>query len=127
MEALSLRRIEPGAAVAALAGIHELDPRGISTPQDVQAWAEAGECFELAGSTGSAVYVISVQNGCAWVQAVKGSGGIDLVSVLDEVGAAQAQGLQAMGCQTARPGLVKKLKARGWRVTGWIMRKELKR
>lgn len=124
-QGLTLREIAPAAAAAALAGLEQLDPRGLMAPGDVQDLARAGRCFELAGDQAGAVYVLQVRNGVAWVDALKGAGGVDWVELIDGVVTAQAEGLSAIGLQTARPGLVRKLQARGYRVTGWVMRKEL--
>jgi hypothetical protein len=120
---LTLREVSAEQAARAFAGLAHLDPSGRTAPgDDVTA---GGRCFELAGEGVRAIYVLSVANGCAWVQAARGEGAPDLSALLDGVITAQAEGLRAIACQTARPGLVKKLRSRGWRVAGWIMRKEL--
>lgn len=120
---LTLREIDRAQAARAFAGLHALDPSGRTAPgDDVTA---GGRCFELAGEGVRAVYVLSVANGCAWVEAARGEGAPDLSALLDHVITAQAEGLHALACQTARPGLVRKLRSRGWRVAGWIMRKDL--
>lgn len=93
---------------------------------DLEVMAERGQCFELSGDQASAVYVLTVRNCVCWVDALKGSGTVDLVELVDGVLTAQAEGLQAIALQTKRPGLVKKLQRHGYRVTGWVMRKELK-
>jgi len=124
-QGLTLRQISPEVAAQALAGLESLDPRGLMAAGDVHAMACAGECFELEGDLASAIYVLRVRNGVAWVDAIKGAGEVDLVQLLDGVISAQAQGLEAIGLQTKRPGLVKKLQRHGYRVTGWVMRKEL--
>lgn len=120
-----MRQISPEAAALALAGLEALDPRGLMAAGDVREMALAGECFELEGGLASAIYVLRVRNGIAWVDALKGAGDVDLVQLLDEVICAQAEGLEAIALQTKRPGLVRKLKRHGYRVTGWVLRKEL--
>lgn len=124
--ALTVRPVAAEVAAQALAGMAPMDPRGMVGEGDIAAMCEAGECFAIDGEA-SAVYVLTVRNGCAWVQAAKGSGPVDLSAVLDAAISAQAQahGLDALGCQTARPGLVRKLQRLGWRVSGWVLRKEL--
>jgi len=124
-QALSVREIAPQLAAQRLAGMEHLDPRGLTAPGEVAAMAGEGRCFEITGDAARAVYVLVVRNGCAWVQAARGEGRIDLTQLLDAVLTEQAQGLQALACQTARPGLVRKLQRRGWRVSGWVLRKEL--
>jgi hypothetical protein len=124
-QALTVRAIDAGTAARALAGMESLDPRGLSEPGDLVQMVKEGQCYELAGDLVRAVYVLHIRNQCAWVEAAKGSGPLDLAGVLDEVITEQASGLSSLGCQTARPGLVRKLKRRGWRVSGWVMRKDL--
>ncbi|HWH83464.1 MAG TPA: hypothetical protein VNU71_14630 [Burkholderiaceae bacterium] len=123
-QALSVRRIAGADAARALAGMEALDPRGLCGPGDIEAMCERGQCFELAGAA-DAVYVLTVRNGIAWVDAAKGSGPLDLVAALHAIVTEQAEGLRAIALQTARRGMVEKLKRRGFRVTGWILRKEL--
>ncbi|HEV6968844.1 MAG TPA: hypothetical protein VK305_25890 [Roseateles sp.] len=118
-----MREISAEQAERRLAGLDALDPTGMTA--DVRDLARSGRAFAIEGDAGNAVYVVTVRNGCAWVTAAKGGGSVDLTEVLDRVLVAQSQGLRALGCQTARPGLVRKLKARGWQVTGWILRKDL--
>lgn len=120
---LTVQAIAPAAAARALAGMHRLDPRGVMDEADVQDLAERGQCFELGGAA-DAVYVVNVRNGVAWIDALKGTGP-DLVAVVTELLEHQAEGCQALAFQTARPGLVRQAARHGWKVAGWIMRKEL--
>ena len=119
---LTVSEIDAATAARALAGCEGLDPCGMV--ESVEELASRGRCFAIDGEA-RAVYVISTNNGCAWVEAVKGEGPADLTRILDAVIEAQAEGLRSVGCQTARPGLVRKLKRHGWTVAGWIMRKDL--
>jgi hypothetical protein len=123
-EALTVRRLAPAEAAQALAGCEALDPRGLCAAGDIEAMCERGQCFGLAGPA-SAVYVLTVRNGVVWVDALKGAGDVDITAAVDEVLTAQAEGAEAIGLQTRRRGLVRKLQQRGYRVTGWVMRKEL--
>jgi hypothetical protein len=52
---------------------------------------------------------------------------VDMTAILDHVvtQGATDTGCKAIAFQTARPGLVRKLTKRGFRVTGWVMRKDL--
>lgn len=125
-QGLNVRAIAPASASLALAGCEDLDPRGLTSTADLEAMAQRGQCFEISGDQVSAVYVLSVRNGVCWVDALKGCGSVDLVELVDGVLMAQAAGLDAIALQTKRPGLVKKLQRHGYRVTGWVMRKELK-
>jgi hypothetical protein len=119
-----VRRLAPADAATALAGCEDLDPRGLCVAGDIAAMCQAGQCFGLDGAA-SAVYVLTVRNGIVWVDALKGAGELDITAAVDEVLTAQAEGARAIGLQTRRRGLVRKLQQRGYRVTGWVMRKEL--
>ena len=122
---LTVREIDADAAAAALQGVAALDPRGIGTDADMLQAARAGRCFELAGDGVRAVYVLEVHEGSVWVQALRGAGDVDLCEVMDGLVTAQCQGFKTMGFQTARRGLMRKATRLGWRVSGWILRKEM--
>lgn len=95
------------------------------TAADVAPACSAANCFEVIGDDAAAVYVVAVRNGVAWIEAAAGRGSMDLTAALDALICGQSQGLQAVGFQTARLGLVRKAQRRGYRVAGWIMKKEL--
>ncbi len=126
-QALSVRPIAAGEAARRLAGVAELDPSGVTSSADDL--VRHGQAFAIDAEAGSAVFVVVVRNGCAFVVAAKGEGQIDMTRVLDEVvtRGATNEGCKSIGLQTARPGLVRKLQKRGFRVTGWVMKKELPR
>jgi len=126
MQAAAVSRIAPADAAQALAGLHHLDPRRMTGPADVLTMCQRGDCWALDVPGGRAVYVTRLIGGGVWIDAASGSApGIDLAGLLDGVIAAQAQGATHLAMQTARPGLVRKLARRGWRVSGWIMTKDL--
>jgi len=120
------RPIAPAAAAVALTGLEGLDPRGMTTAADVAAMTRNGKCFMAVSGDSAAVYVLHVRNGVCFVDAAVGEGEVDLVELLDRAISCQAAGLDAIALQTKRRGLVKKLERHGYRVTGWVMRKELK-
>lgn len=119
--------IPAAAAAADLAGLHVLDPRGVMRAADVPGMCDRGQCFELAGDGARAVYVVRVLGDVAWIDAAHGSGpaGVDLVAAIDAAVCAQASGLRRVALQTARPGMVRKLRRLGYAVNGWIMGKAL--
>lgn len=95
---------------------------------------QGGQAFMLK-SAGVPVlaYVLAMRDHAAarvcWVQAAAGKmQGVDLTEQALPVIEAQARGQGAgqVAITTRRPGLVKKLKARGYRVTGVTLRKTLK-
>jgi len=122
-QALKVRQLDADEAARRLAGVERLDPSGM-TP-DAATLARSGRAYAVEGEGADAVYVVAVRNGVAFVVAAKGGGELDHTDLIDSVITAQARGLEAVACQTARPGLVRKLQRRGWRVTGWVLRKEL--
>ncbi len=83
----------------------------------------AGDCFELSDESGAAVVVVTVRNGIHWIDAAGGGGGRDLAGAIDATLA--AAGARVIGFQTARPGLVRRAKRQGYRVAGYIMRRDL--
>jgi hypothetical protein len=97
----------------------------MTSTADLEAMTRTGRCFEIRGVQAGAVYVLSVRNGVVWVDALKGGGELDLVDLVDGVITSQAAGLEAIALQTKRRGLVRKLQRHGYRITGWVMRKEL--
>jgi hypothetical protein len=121
---MKVQRIQAHEAAAVLAGLDAMDPRGIMTPEDIVAMCEVGQCFRVSGAV-DAVYVIQVQNGVAWVDAAKKTGEGDACVGIEAVLVQQAKGLKSMATQTAHAGLVHKLKKQGWRITGWILKKDL--
>lgn len=122
---LILSNLEPGLAGALLAGCEHLDPRGTITAADLGPLAREGQCYLASTEAGQCVYVVKVQNGVAWVDAIKGHGPVNWSLVMPPVIEAQAKGLRAVAFQTGRRGLVRQLQGQGYRVTGWVMRKEL--
>lgn len=109
-----------------LAGVAGLDPSGM-TACDADL-VKHGQAFAIEGEGGSAVFVVVVRNGCAFVVAAKGAGSIDMTEVLDQIvtRGATNDGCTSVALQTARPGLVRKLRRRGFRVAGWVLRKDLR-
>lgn len=125
---IEVRHIPAPQAAHQLAGLARLDPRGMLSEADIPAMCDRGQCFELVAADGRAraVYVIEVCNGVAWVSALASTGrGIDVCKIFDGVTTQQATGLQRLAFQTARPGLVRKMSGLGYRVTGWIMAKDI--
>ena len=98
----------------------------MATANSITAMAANGLCFEAKSDTGSAVYVLDCANGVAWVSACKGTGVTDWCAALLPAIERQAAGLQSVGFQTSRRGLVEKAKKHGYTVTGWILKKGIK-
>lgn len=122
---MSVRAIGAAEAARRLAGCERREPSGLFGPGDIEATCERGQCFEIDGAA-SAVYVLTVHNGVVWIDALKGSSGqVDVIAAVDEVVTAQATGARSIACQTKRRGLVAALTKRGFRVSGWILKKEL--
>lgn len=120
-----MRAIAADEAARALVGLDRLDPTGMAGPDDVGPLCAAGRCFALSGAA-QAVYVLTVRNGVVWVDGLKGaSGQVDVFEALDAIVTEQAQGARSIALQTKRRGLVAALKPRGYRVSGWILTKEL--
>lgn len=119
---MQLRTISPDEAAKALQGLDGMDPRGLMQPQDIAAMCSNGQCVEIEHEGGKAVMVLTSRNGVLWVNAAAGAGPVCLTSAMDQ--ALQASGARSIAFQTARPGLVRKAKRLGYRVTGYIMRRD---
>lgn len=124
-QTIHLTRIAPALAAGLLAGCESLDPRGLCTAADLGHMAQHGQCYLATADAGQCIYVVKVRNGVAWVDAIKGTGSLDWTAIAAELIEAQAKGLRAVAFQTPRPGLVKRMQRRGYRVTGWVLTKEL--
>lgn len=122
---ISLSRIDADSAAQLLKGCEALDPRGMTTAKDIQAMTERGQCYAATCGTDQCVYVVEVKNDVAWVSAIKGVGSVDWTFITAAMIEAQAKGLKAVAFQTARAGLVRKMKKAGYSVSGYVMRKEI--
>lgn len=125
METLEVTRITHKLAAWLLAGCERLDPRGMTTANDVARMAERGQCFGVKSATSVAVYVMEQKNGVAWVNAVQGRGPVPWSSVLLPIIEAQAAGCKAVAFQTQRRGVMKHALAQGYHVAGWILKKNI--
>lgn len=108
--------------MAALGDMRDMDPAG--TTASMAEVVKGCQCFAIGGAA-SAVYVLRPAGDVVWVEAAKGVGSVDVTAVMDEAMTRQAAGFRRLLMQTKRPGLVRKLQRRGWRVRGWIMDKVL--
>lgn len=90
--------------------------------------AQHGECFQLRTGSGVAVFVLRREGAVMWID---GAGARVRSKGLTEEGLAVIEATARLcGCttvafETVRPGLVRKSKASGYRVAGYIMRKDL--
>jgi len=127
MKTRTYRRITAAQAVRELAGLDTLDPTGRATPDSVARACRAGQCGEIVTDDGSRAVMVTQQAGRAlWVYALAGDGKGGTVETASNTAGviAQAAGLDLLATQTARPGLVRKLKACGWEVSGWVLTKK---
>lgn len=123
---LYLSSLEPDLAAALLVGCEHLDPAGRTTARDIPGMTRGGQCYAATSHDGAqVVYVVNVSNGVAWIDAAKGAGPVPWSETLLPIIEAQSKGLRSVGFQTARPGLVRKAERQGYRVAGWIMKKQI--
>jgi hypothetical protein len=126
---VEVSQLDPFTAAKLLAGMDRFDPTGAATPHDVEHDAARGLAFAAthAESGSQAVYVLQVHNGQCRILWCKGEGAVDWTRTLLPAIELQASELQSVAFQTARPGLVRQARKQGYRVTGWILRKDLQR
>lgn len=121
---IDVRRIPPEAAARALAGLSRLDARGLMTEADILAMCQQEDCRRVVGAQGSAVVVSFEQNGVLWVDAAKAEGAsVRLTDLLDDL--LTESGAQSIAFMTQRRGLVRRALARGYRVAGFVLKKEI--
>lgn len=129
MEAQEIRlsALQPQLAAQLLAGCADLDPAGLVSEADIARIAARGVCVAATSADGAsqAVYVVHVANGVAWIDACKGNGPADWAGLLLPVIEAQTRGVRRVAFQTARPGLVRRARAQGYTVHGWILGKDM--
>lgn len=124
MEAQKVSQIAPHLAANAYRG-RVTDPAGL---EDADSAVVGCQSFRLDGSAGHAVFTLDgLRSGTVWIRAAAGEGPGDMTAQTLQAIEAMAAQVQArrLGFQTARPGLVRKAARHGYRVTGWILQKDL--
>ena len=119
----TVRALDAATAARALAGMAHLDPRGIARDEDIPGMCEAGQCWHVSTPRGSAVIVTQrTASGVLWVDAAAGVGEDDMTAAIDEV--LRHTGARSVGFQTKRRGLVRRAERLGFRVAGFILRRD---
>lgn len=116
------------AAVRALSRMPELDPCGITDEASMLDVCERSDCLRVTRwdgprLLGTAVMVVRQEKGAAAIYWAQGRGE-GMTQAMDAVGRewGRQRGCTDILCQTARPGLRKRLEQAGWSVSGWIMK-----
>ena len=126
MEKIALAKVSRAEAAEVLRGAQITDPTGRASADDI---AGNGDAFRLTvdGETGVFVVKHHPKIGLLWVT---GAGAIATSrllapgqAVIEDI--ATKNGCTRVGFQTGRPGLVRAMKKRGFKVTGFIMEKAL--
>lgn len=122
MEKISIKPVTAGQAAQVLADAGIVDPAGLDTPASI---AAAGHAFELVTPDGAGVFVASKNGATLWIHGAGSTGSHGIIR--DGMALCESMAMQ-VGCsrvafQTARPGLVKIAKKRGYRVAGFILEK----
>jgi hypothetical protein len=126
VEKVCLSAVNPALAAQLSAGVECRDPYGIMDAAHLRESMRASQCYLAdAGHGGKAIYALQVHNGVALIASLKGYGSVPWVEVLAPIIENQVQGCRAVALQTARRGLVRKMEKQGYKITGYIMRKEL--
>ena len=110
---------------AAQAAQHYASIKDAAGMQDAQSMAAGGKSLAFQIGDGELVATLSTDGQTLWVDAAAGEGGVlDTGFALAEQIAKQS-GCSAVSFQTARAGMVKKARAAGYEVTGFILKKIL--
>lgn len=121
---IDVRDVSPEAAARALAGLARMDASGLMTEADVLPMCRGGRCVRVAGEQGAAVLCLVERNGTLWVDAAKAEGpSTRLTDVLDDL--LTASGARRIAFMTKREGLKARALARGYRVAGYVLEKEI--
>lgn len=107
------------------------DPLGTGAT-DVDALAQRSDCVRIVGQGGDLVLALQLRQGpgrdVLWIAGAAGQGAHDWTHnglAVAEHNARQCRA-HAVAFQTARKGLVRRAQAKGYRVTGYILTKDLK-
>lgn len=127
---MNIQPITAGEALHAFQACRGLDPEGQATPESV---ALSGVCLRVTRDDGAAA-VVSLSaghDGVLWVHAAVGGDAArsicpELVQAFDKI--AHQSGCWAVGFQTMRRGLLRRLRPLGFLVVdtvgaGWVMKK----
>ena len=122
---VDVRDVPPEVAARVMAGLSSADPRGLMKESDIGPMCQAGRCVQVASDRGVATLVLVDVDGTVWVDAARADGpSARLCDDLDDAIAA-TPGARRIAFQTKRRGLVRRAIARGYRVVGYILEKEL--
>lgn len=129
---MNVQRIPIHEAWHAFQACHGLDPEGQATPESV---ALSGVCLRVTRDDGAAAVVSlsASHDGVLWVHGAAGGDGArsmtpDLVQAFVKI--ARQSGCWAVGLQTMRRGLLRRLRPLGFLVvdtvgSGWVMKKAI--
>lgn len=121
---LDVRDIPAEQAARAFAGLSRLDPRGMTTERDLLPMCQQSRCVQLSTPRGVVTLALVQRAGVCWIEAA--AGGDPAGTLTPEIDAALSDlGAKSIAFQTARRGLVKRAEQLGYRVTGYIMRRDL--
>lgn len=83
--------------------------------------------MRVTTEAGALVFVATKRASNLWIEAAQGQGAQDFTALGLELAQRTAQhtGCESVSFQTARRGLVKKAEQHGFKVVGWILKKEV--
>lgn len=121
VETLKAISAHQAAAVMAAAGV--ADPAGLHTPASI---AASGHCYALETDAGRGVFVCEKRGGQLWIHGAGSTDGTGMIHTGMDTAEALSRhaGCDSVAFQTARPGLVRIAKRRGYRVVGVILEKK---
>lgn len=124
MGTLAVQEVTTAAAGQALARAGVVDPRGVNTPEAI---AAGGQCLRLVTDHGECVMVVRVDAGTFWVDGAASDESKGLAPLLGQLAieAAKRAGCRRVAFETARPGLVRLARRRGWKFAAFVMEHEV--
>lgn len=124
MGQIQVEEVTAEMAAAALARAGVVDPRGDNTPGDI---ARGGSCLRVRTENGDCFIVARVQGETFWMDGAASDRSEGLAPLLGHLAEefARRAGCRRVAFETARPGLVRLARRRGWRFAAFVMEKEV--
>lgn len=124
MGQIQIQEVTADQAAQALARAGVIDPRGENSPADI---ARGGACLRVRTDNGDCFIVARVQGDTLWMDGAasdRSEGLAPLLGLLAQESARNA-GCKRVKFETARPGLVRLARRRGWRFAAFVMEKDV--
>lgn len=105
------------------AAASKIDPAG---KYNIDLMMKSGQCWKIyENGVITGALVTRDDNGELWIMAAAGYSPSDMTQIMADHLLSISAGYRSIAFQTARRGLVKKIQAHGYEISGYILRKKL--